>query len=250
VVVGKAIEVGEKRIYGVIGQKAVHHADDKDRETPPKIDSLYIDVGAEKREDAEAVVQVGDRAIFHSALTRLGGDKLLGRAIDDRAGCALLVSLAKSELEYDCWFAFTVQEETGCTGATAVGYTVDPDVSVVVETTTASDIAGVPSDKVVCKLGAGPVVSFMDKGTIYDRGLYKLARETAAKHDIPSQTKEGVYGGNEARSIQVSKTGVRMLAVSIPCRYLHSPSVVMQESDVLHTQVLLGHLVGVFGDIE
>jgi endoglucanase len=250
VVVGKAVEVGDKRVYGVIGQKATHQANDKERDTPPKTEELYIDIGADNRGDAEAMAAPGDRVIFHSEFTRLGGGKLMGRAFDDRAGCALLLSVLHSELEYDCYFAFTVQEETGCTGATAAGFSVEPGISVVVETTTASDIAGVSPDKVVCKLGAGPVVSYMDKGTIYDRGLYKLARETAAAHDIPNQTKEGVYGGNEARSIQVSRSGVRMLAVSIPCRYLHSPSVVMQESDVLHTEVLLERLVGVFGELK
>jgi endoglucanase len=247
VIVGKGVEVGARRVYGVIGQKAMHQATEKERETPAKVEELYIDVGAENREDAEKVVSVGDPAVFCGPFTRLGSEKLMGKALDDRAGCALLIDLMSGELEYDCHFAFTVQEETGCTGAIAAGYTVAPDISVVVETTTASDIAGVDKDKVVCKLGAGPVVSYMDRGTVYDRELYKTAREAADANNIPNQTKEGVYGGNEARSIQVSGSGVKTLAVSIPCRYLHSPSVVMQESDALHTRDLLARLVGVFG---
>lgn len=247
VVVGKAVEVGEKRIYGVIGLKAVHQTEQDEVEKPPKLDALYIDIGAESKEQAAEHVAIGDRAVFHALFQQLGGGKIMGRAFDDRAGCALLVHLAKSELAYDCTFSFTVQEETGCTGAATAGYTVNPDIAVAVETTTASDIAGVPSDKVVCRLGAGPVISFMDRGTIYDNALYRLGMDTAKGLGIPAQTKEGVFGGNESRSLQTARGGARVMAVSIPCRYLHSPSTVMQVDDAKNTLRLLEALVGELG---
>lgn len=248
VAVGKAVEIGEKRLYGVIGTKAVHLQEQKEKEEAPPLDRLYIDIGARTGEAAAAAVSPGDRAVFSAPFQSLGEDKLMGRALDDRAGCALLVALIRSELDYDCHFAFTVQEETGCTGGATAGYAVMPDIAVAVETTTASDIAGVPPDKVVCRLGGGPVLSFMDKGAVYDRALYGRALRLAGECGIPAQSKQGVYGGNESRSLQAAGEGARVMAVSLPCRYLHSPSCVIAESDVAHTEKLLRRLIGAVAD--
>ncbi len=249
VVVGKAVEIGHKRIYGVVGTKAVHLQEEKERGEAQKLDKLYIDIGAKDKTQAEALVKPGDRAIFHAPFQSLGEDKLLGRALDDRAGCAVLISLIQSELPWDCHFAFTVQEETGCTGGMTAGYTVNPDIALVVETTTASDIAGIPPHKVVCRLGKGPVLSFMDRGTVYDHQLYTTALDTAKRENIPCQSKEGVFGGNEARAIQTAKGGARTLAISMPCRYLHSPSNVLQIEDLLHTRNLLEALIPVMAQL-
>lgn len=248
VIPGRAVEVGPNRIYGVIGAKALHHAEAKEREEPIKPDKLFIDIGAENREQAAALVSIGDRAVFYAAYQQLG-DKILGRAFDDRAGCGLLLHMLEADLPYDCHFSFTVQEETGCTGGITAGYTVRPDIAVIVETTTASDIAGVEPGKVVCKLGNGPVLSFMDRGAIYDMGLYRSAMELAKSEGIPVQAKEGVYGGNEARSIQSAGSGARTLAVSLPCRYLHSPSNMLQRSDIDNTFRLLCGLADAFGTL-
>lgn len=249
VVIGRPVELGKDRIYGVIGAKATHHLEEKEKEEPAKLEQLLIDIGAKDREDAEKLVQPGDRAVFYSQFQRLGTDKIMGRALDDRAGCALLLHLLEGELAYDCHFAFTVQEESGCVGGITAGYTVNPDISIVVETTTASDIAGITPDKVVCKLGGGPVISFMDRGTIYDRDLYRLGMDTAKAYNIPVQAKEGIFGGNEARSIQTARGGARMMAVSLPCRYLHSPSNVLCESDIHHTAALLERIIEAAGNL-
>lgn len=244
VVAGKSVDIGDNRLYGVIGTKAVHLQDEKEREEVPDPDKLFIDIGAATKKEAEAHVSPGDRAVFHAPGLPLGDDMLLARALDDRAGCALLIELIRGQLPCDCTFAFTVQEETGCTGAETAGYAVNPDVSIVVEATTASDIPGTAPDKVVCRLGEGPVLSFMDRGTIYDRGLYRLALDTAKREGIPCQSKEGVFGGNESRAIQTSRGGVRALAVSLPCRYLHSPSNVLHLGDLEGTLLLLRALIG------
>jgi len=243
VVVGKPVEVGEQRLCGVIGTKAVHLQEEKERGTPQKLDQLYMDIGAENKEDALAHVAPGDRAVFSAPFGRLGENKVYGRALDDRAGCAMLLELAGRELPYDCTLVFTVQEEVGCIGARAAAHSVNPDIAIVVETTTASDIAGVEPDKTVCKQGEGPVLSFMDRAAVYDRALYRLAIETAKERGIPCQCKAGVYGGNEAGTIQTMGDGVRVVGVSLPCRYLHSPTNVLQVEDVENTIQLLEALV-------
>ncbi len=247
VVPGKAVEIGESRIWGVIGAKATHQLNEKEKEETLALDKLYIDIGAESGEEAKKLVKPGARAVFASRYTRLGdgesGHKLMGRALDDRAGCALLVALIRSELEYDCDFAFTVQEETGSAGAAAAAYTLKPDISVVVETTTASDIAGVAPDKTVCAQGKGPVISFMDKRAIYDAELYALAIKTAEDACIPCQSKAGVFGGNDTGLIQASRGGARCLAVNLPCRYLHTAACVLDERDIKNTLELLERLI-------
>ena len=249
VAVGKRVQVGESLATGIIGTKAVHMQKESEREEALPFDKLYIDIGAKSKEEAETMVSLGDRAVFCGTFTNLGDDFILSKALDDRAGCALLISMIKSELPYDTYFSFTVQEETGCTGAVAAGYTVNPDISIAIETTTASDIAGVAPDKVVCKLGNGPVVSYMDRGTIYDKELYKLAMETARASNIPVQTKEGVFGGNESRSLQVAKGGSRAMAVNLPCRYLHSPSCVLHKGDIENTESFLPILLNTIANI-
>lgn len=243
VIIGKTVEIGCKRVCGVIGAKATHQTEEKEREEAVPADKLYIDIGASGKDDALKHVKQGDRAVFSAELLDLGKGKILGRAFDDRAGCAIMISLIQSDLPYDCIFAFTVQEEIGCVGAKAAAYTVDPDISIVLEATTASDIAGVEPDMAICEQGKGAVISFMDKGAVYDYSLYNLALETANKNKIPCQTKSGVFGGNDSSAIQVSRGGVRTLAVSLPCRYIHTASCVLCKKDIESTLELVEKLI-------
>lgn len=237
--VGKPLLVGEGQTPGVIGTKAVHLQESEEKNKAPKLESLYIDIGADSAEQALALVRPGDMATYDVPFTALGDRRWMGRAIDDRAGCALLVELIRSELAYDCTFAFTVQEEIGCVGGGTAAYGIQPDFAIAVETTTAADIGGVTPEKRVCALGKGPVISYMDRGAIYDRAFYRFAGGLAEELHLPWQTKEGIYGGNEARSVQVAGAGCRVLAISLPCRYLHSPSCVMDSADATHTLALL-----------
>ena len=235
VIAGKPVLVGKNRLPGVVGLKPVHLLESEEKDKIPKVDELYLDIGANSREQAAAAVRLGDRAIFDSEFVRFGEGLIKGRALDDRAGCAALVEMIRGELEYDAWFAFTVQEETGTSGAKTAAFTQDPDYAIVVETTTAGDMGGAPEERQVCRLGRGPVVSFMDKGTIYDPELFGLALAVAAREGVPAQVKEGVFGGNDSRSIQCARGGVRTIALSIPCRYLHSPSCVLHGGDAENT---------------
>ena len=131
----------------------------------------------------------------------------------------------------------------GLRGAACTGSRVQPDRVLVLEATTAADLDGVTGDKRVCVLGDGPVVSFMDGATIYDRALYRLARETADENGIPSQTKTAIAGGNDAGALQRAGQGSAALAVSLPCRYIHSGASVVQQSDIDATRALLAALL-------
>lgn len=230
VVIGRGL-VLENGTRGVVGTKAVHQQSPEERKKAPDFDGLLLDIGAATRAEAEKYANRGDYAYFDTDFFRFGDGFIKGKAIDDRAGCLIMIDMINSELEYDAWFVFTVQEEVGTRGAKAAAFSIAPDIAFVLETTTACDIAGVSGDKKVCELGKGCVVSFMDRSTIYDGELYRLAFSVAAEHSIPVQTKTLVAGGNDSGAIHVSAGGVRTCALSVPCRYLHSPSCVIKESD-------------------
>lgn len=239
----RVVTVGENRINGVIADKAYHLLEDSEKDKAPSFDKLLIDIGAKSETEAQSVVSLGDFAYFESDYTELGNGYIKAKALDDRIGCMLMIELIKSELEYDTVFCFNVQEEVGLRGSKCTSFAVGADISIVLEATTAGDLDGVTGADRVCVLGNGGVVSFMDNRTIYDRELYKLAMNTALENNIPVQTKTAVAGGNDAGSIQTSGKGAKVMALSLPCRYIHSPSSVVKKSDIDNTRKLLKEIL-------
>ncbi|MBQ2676243.1 MAG: M42 family peptidase [Clostridia bacterium] len=229
VLFGRRVKIGD--ITGVVGGCPVHLLDADARKKVQKHDSLAIDIGAKDKADAEKYVKIGDTAVFETDCFDMG-NKFAARALDDRLGCAVLVSLIRSELQYDMYFTFTVQEELGCRGAKVAAYTVSPQSAIVVEATTAADVHGVLEEDKVCKLGEGAAVSFMDNGTVYDKDYYNAALCLAQQNGIKAQPKSAVAGGNNASKIHLTKSGVRTLAVSLPCRYIHSAYCVADKNDI------------------
>ncbi len=236
---GRRVCIGDAGVLGVIGAKAWHHLDNDEREAELKADGLYIDIGASSKEEAASVVSLGDAACFDAPFCEFGEGMLLSRALDNRIGCALLIDLLCADCPWELTGVFTCGEESSLFGATAAATATAPEIAIILETTTAGDIEGAPADKVVCALKKGPVVSFADKGTLYDRALYALAFNVAEERGIAIQTKEGVFGGNEARVVSRAGTGAQTMAVSVPCRYLHSASSVAAMQDILATEQLL-----------
>lgn len=232
VIAGRAVAVGEKEIPGVIGLKPIHLTDKADEGKVPTISKLYIDIGASSKEEAEQYVSVGDSAYFISAFEKFGDNKIKSKAIDDRFGCAVMLDMICGETEYDAYFVFLVQEEVGLRGSIAAAYSVDPDYAIVLEATTAADVAGVKDSDAVCILSKGAVISFMDRSTVYDRKLFKRAFELAEENGVACQVKTAVAGGNDAGSIHKSRGGVYTITVSLPCRYIHSATSVADERDM------------------
>ena len=248
VVLGRGVRL-ESGASGVIGTKAVHRQAAEERKSFPAISELYIDIGAKNRDEAERFAPLGSYAYFDDDFFTFGDGFVKGKAIDDRAGCLIMMNMINGEPEYDAWYAFTVQEEVGTRGAAAAAFSVAPDIAFVLESTTACDIAGVSGAKKVCELGKGAVVSYMDNGAIYDRELYSLALKTALDNEIPVQTKTLIAGGNDSRSIHISRGGVRTCAISVPCRYLHSPSCVIKECDYYAVEQLAGKMLSAAAEL-
>ena len=231
VAIGKPVVLGENEIPGLIGLKAIHLVSREEEEKVPKTDALYIDIGAKDREEAEKLVPPGTYGSFVGAPQEFGRGFLKAKAIDDRIGCAIMLELLKEDLPLDVTFAFTAQEEVGTRGAFGSAFSVSPEVALVLETTTAADLPGVEGARRVCAPGKGPVISYMDGATIYDRDLFENLRRLAEEHGIPWQTKEYIAGGNDARTIQRSRSGVRVAALSAAVRYLHAPATVGSLAD-------------------
>lgn len=238
VVFGRRVKIGKECTCGVVGGKAVHNLSADERKKAVPFEKLTVDIGCDSKEEAEKLVSLGDSVRFVSDFTEYGNGYIKGKAIDDRAGCAVMLRLIDEGVLYDTYFTFVVQEEIGLRGAACAAYTVAPDYAVVLEATTAADIPSASGADRVCELGKGPVISFMDRHTIYDKELYRLAFDLAKENGLPCQTKTRVAGGNDAGAIHTSGGGVRTCAVSLPCRYLHSPSCVIKREDLEYTYTL------------
>jgi endoglucanase len=244
VILGKQATVGEKRLPAVFGGKPVHLIKKEDREKPCLIEDMYLDTGVIKKDSKknkksdkgdkkiEKAAEAGDFAVFRSDFLEFGENKIKCKAIDDRFGCYAIIELIKSNLAYDCWFAFTICEEIGLRGAITAANITEPDVAVIFEATTAGDIYDQKEKNKICSLGGGAVISIMDNTAIYDKKLIDLALETAAKSNIKTQIKQAVAGGNESGAYQRAGKGAGVLAISLPTRYIHSPSCVADISDM------------------
>ena len=231
VLLGKEVAVGDKRVPGVIGLKAIHLTTPEERKKVPRLTDYYIDIGAKSREEALAQVELGDVCAFASDVLELGGGMLKAKAIDDRVGCAVMVRLIEEDLPMDCTFVFTAMEEVGCRGAFGAAFSVTPEIALVLEGTSAADVPSLTEDRQVCWPGKGPVLSWMDGGTIYDRALFERLRALAEENGLAWQMKHYVAGGTDARSIQRTKAGVRVAGISAAVRYLHAPNSVCSMSD-------------------
>lgn len=230
VTLGKRVRIGATP--GLIGLKAHHLVSRDEEKTIPKVDDLYIDIGAADEKSALELAAPGDCGIFESEFIEFGEGFIKARAIDDRVGCAALLKLMESEPPMDTWFAFTVQEEVGARGARTAAWRLEPSFCLVLEGTTAADLPGVSEEKRICRAGGGVVIPFMDGGTLYDRGLYAAAARAAEKNGIAWQTKNRIAGGTDAAAIQRSRAGVRTLALSVAVRNIHSPACVAARADL------------------
>ncbi len=215
------------KVDGVIGGKPFHLLDSENRKKLPKCNELYIDIGAKTAKEALEIVSLGDSAVIPSEFEILG-ECIKSKALDDRIGCVVLIKLLQEYNDYDFYATFTVQEEVGLRGAKTAAFAIKPDFALVLDSTTAADIAGTSKESRVCVQGGGVAVSFMDKATVYDKALYNAAIQSG----ILCQTKCAIAGGNNAGGIHLSGEGVRTLALSAPCRYIHSANSIVNIKDI------------------
>lgn len=235
---GKVVQVGPKKVTGVIGVRAVHLLKASQRDSVIKRDSMRIDIGAKKREPALRKVNIGDRASFVTTYEELG-ETAIGKAFDNRAGCAALVELLRGEpYPFDLIAAFTVQEEVGLRGARAAAHLIKPDAALVFECTPAFDLPNKNDVSPNVALGKGPSIYVMDNVTIQDPRLVAHIMRTAAEGNIPYQIRRPGGGGTNTAAIQRSHGGVPSATIALAGRYAHTPATMINLRDYEHVVAL------------
>ena len=235
---GRRLVIGDNRLPGIISAKAIHLQKQSERGVCIPIEEMYINIGCDTDKQAKEYVSLGDTAVFEPNYEDFGDGLVKSKALDDRAGCTVLIDMIKSGPEYDTWFAFTCCEEIGTRGAAVASHETDADVVITVEATTAADIGGVPKEKQCCAIREGAVISHMDNGTIYDKGLFALSQKIAKENGIKYQIKNLVAGGNDSSAFQKGADGARVLAVSLPARYIHTACSVIAKEDLFSVRDL------------
>jgi endoglucanase len=228
----KTVRIGTTKIPGVIIMKPVHLIQQSERDKVVSYDQMAIDIGTSTKAEAEKLVEKGDYATFDVQFEDLG-DVVKGKAFDDRAGCAVLVSLIeRGPYPLDFYAVFTTMEEVGLRGARVAGFSVMPDAAFALEGTICDDGPREQDISPTTVVGKGPAISPMDRSVIADRRLIRLLVETAEAEGIPYQFKQPGKGGTDAGAIHLARTGVPSVPVSVPSRYIHSPVCVLGKSDL------------------
>lgn len=183
---------------------------------------FYIDIGAKDRKDAEKRVKIGDFAVVAPTMTRLAHKRVAGRPFDDRIGCAILLKIAEklNGCEHDVDLVFSVQEEVGCRGAKTAGYASAPDYALVFDVTGTGDAIG--ASPMAVKLGGGAAIKIKDASVICHTEVVETLTRLAKENKIAHQHEILTYGGTDTSSIQVAGEGVKVGALSVPSRYIHS----------------------------
>ncbi|MEW6044891.1 MAG: M42 family metallopeptidase [Bacillota bacterium] len=228
--VSPAVLLGQRVVFagGTVGVIGSEHLDDiKDL----KHERLFIDIGADSADRAKELVQIGDVAVYQRP-AQVMGRRLVGKALDDRVGCAVvvevLVRLGSSSL-HEVYGVFTVQEEVGARGARPAAFRLAPDVAVAVDVTASADT---PKARTLpMALGKGAAIKVKDNSVITHPKLRRLLVERAREHGVPFQMEVLDFGGTDAGPIHTSRDGIPSAVVSIPTRYLHTPGEVIDLGD-------------------
>lgn len=240
VMVGQVFRIGPNGVRGVTGILPPHLVSHADEEKVIAADDLYIDIGAASREEALHHVAIGDTAVFDTRFESWGTTRK-GKAFDDRAGCAVLASLVQERPPVPVTAVWSVQEEVGLRGATAVARAVAPDLAIVLEGTASGEGPGATAEESAPRMGGGPTLTVHDRSLMADARLVDLLRRSAKERRIPTQWKRPNVGGTDAGKIALSGAGVPSAVVSVPCRYIHAPAAYLDVRDAQRTVDLVWH---------
>jgi tetrahedral aminopeptidase len=233
------------RVRFLNGQTGVIYMERQDEPGKiPTLEKLFIDVGAASKQQVS--LRVGDVGVFEYSFLDLG-ERLVSKAMDDRIAVAVLVetlrklSAAETNSPHELYFVFSVQEEVGLRGAMTAAFGVDPDLGLAVDVTRTGDTPR--SIKMDVSLGKGPAIKVRDSGMLADPRVVDWMVNTAVNANLPYQLEVLEAGTTDARAMQVSRAGVPAGCLSIPCRYIHSPSEMVDFNDVQNAVELLVELL-------
>jgi endoglucanase len=227
---------------GIIGSRPPHIQKLEERQKVISCDELFIDVGARSQEDAHKMgVKIGDTVTFDVKFARIGKNAVIGKALDDRAGCALMIETLKrlKNTEYSVYAVGTVQEETGSRGAATSAFSISPDVAFALDVTVSGDTPGIREVETAIKMGKGPALTVADAGMIVPPKILRLLISAAEHEKIPYQLEALMGGSTDAARILMTKEGVPSGAVCVPTRYIHSPTSMLDLRDAENSVKLL-----------
>lgn len=195
------------------------------------LDKMFIDIGASSKEEAMKKVNIGDVACFYAPFVQ-DGDYIMAKSMDDRIGCYVAIEALKAlkDCPNEVYFVFTVQEEVGLRGAKTAAYGIDPDMGIAIDVTATGDTPKAkPMD---VKMGKGTAIKIKDNSVLAHPTVKNLMIETAKENNIPYQLEILEFGGTDSGAIHLTKSGVPSGVISVPCRYVHSPSEMVSVKDV------------------
>jgi tetrahedral aminopeptidase len=242
ILVAKRVVIGDKAVPGVIGARPIHLTKPEERQKVLGMGELSIDIGAKDKAAASALVSPGDYAGFDTRfqiLDEAGLRTAMGKAFDDRVGCAVLAQLVQGEYPFDLYAVFTAQEEVGLRGATVAAQAIEPDVAFALEGTICDDLPKDADVSPVTVLGDGPAITLMDQSFIADRRLVNHLVRTAEARSLPYQFKRAVAGGTDSGAMHLSGEGVPAVTVAVPARYIHGPVGMISLADYTGTVALM-----------
>jgi putative aminopeptidase FrvX len=237
---------------GVIGVKAGHMQTPEERTRVVSSNNLYVDLGVNSAEEVRAMgIRVGDPIVYVAPLSAMGGnpDRVFGKAVDDRIGCALMVKLFEQlqdmDLAGDVYGVITVQEEVGLRGATVAAHRLNPDLAIALDTVPAGDTPDINTNKELpILIGHGPAIQVLSGGTggkgfLLNPAVKKFIVDVAEEAGVPHQLAVFSGGNTDATAMHLVQDGIFAAALTIPRRYSHSPVEMLDLNDAIHALDLL-----------
>ena len=237
------IQTSDGNVNGVIGSKPPHKMKKSERDKVVEYDKMFIDIGASNKEEALKMVQIGDPIIIKQNFQDLGNSLVKGKALDNRAGCAVLVEVLKRvNSSATIYGVGTVQEEVGLKGAKTSAFRINPDMAFALDVTIAGDHPGIKNEEAPSKLGEGPTIVLADQsgdGIITHPMVKKLLITVAEKENIPFQLEVSEGGTTDGTAIHLTRQGIPTGVISPPSRYIHTPVSVVNMEDIENTVKLI-----------
>jgi putative aminopeptidase FrvX len=228
-------------LQGIIGSKPPHIQKEEERKKVVTYDQLFIDIGAEDNKDAAKMgLKVGDPVSFDVKYAKIRNDVVTGKALDDRAGCAVMIEVLKQVESTDCtiYAVGTVQEEVGLRGAATATFGIDPDIGIALDVTVAGDVPGVKEFDTSLKMGKGPALTVTDSGLITPPKILRMLMDVAEENKIVYQLETGLPGTTDAARMSLTRQGVPSGTISIATRYIHSPVGMLSLKDAVNSAKL------------
>ncbi len=231
------------KVYGVIGSKPPHLMKGDERKKAVELKDMFIDVGAESKEDVEEMgIEIGTPITIDRELVEMGR-RVTGKALDNRAGLAMMIlALKETKTDATVYAVGTVQEEVGLKGARVSAFAIEPNVAIATDVCVATDFPGTEAAHMDVRLGRGPAITIADasgRGLIASRRVLEWLRGTAEKYGIPYQLEVAEGGTTDATAIHLTKEGIPTGVISVPARYIHSPVEVIDLEDLKNGATLI-----------